>query len=400
MSAAALWEAFRTNPSADDLFTPRAHIVFLPTGAGASTDKQINEFYKAGGYTHAKKLHIEEKVIHRTVGESSAVDEVEVKAKFITGAGGWILPGIEPYHLADLTITFPMVICASFVENRIASVRYMWDNASVLKMVRLIGSRQSWPILAEAQIEALRDPSRVRLNPYGSIVTAGISTPRPQSMSNISQIFNTPPTSPTQVSSGPGKKGHPSQTSNIFSQQQQPTSPALNGSAKTKPHPSFTSSIFSQQSPTSPTPPPRTRPYSSSHTNIFGISPEERAKAKAEAEAVAKAKAEAEAAAAVAAASGPATPIPDGDDSQKPPTVDDAFDQDEANNATETKAAPPTKRIPAQEQPNGHRANKAPAPLSIPLPPAPIAAPAPVPAPPKQPPVRIHPNFRSSFTLG
>ncbi|KAK3809306.1 MAG: hypothetical protein J3Q66DRAFT_68743 [Benniella sp.] len=184
-SATALWEAFRSDPSAEDLFSPDGHIVFLPTGAGAATDKQIQEFYKNGGYTHPRKLHVQEKVIHRTIGESSAVDEVEATVKFISGGGGWLLPGIEAYHIEDLTITFPLVICASFVEDQITSVRYLWDNASVLKMVRLIASRHTWPIVAESQIIALREPSRFRLNPFGAIVstTSGNTTPRPYRVS-------------------------------------------------------------------------------------------------------------------------------------------------------------------------------------------------------------------------
>ncbi|KAG0316586.1 hypothetical protein BGZ97_006631 [Linnemannia gamsii] len=65
-----------------------------------------------------------------------------------------------------------LVICGSIVDNRIASVRYVWDNASVLKMVRLIGSRHSWPIVAETQVDALRNPTRFRLNPFGNATSA------------------------------------------------------------------------------------------------------------------------------------------------------------------------------------------------------------------------------------
>ncbi|GJJ71180.1 hypothetical protein EMPS_03530 [Entomortierella parvispora] len=214
---ALLWDAFRSDPSAPELFQSDAHIVFLPTGAGAAGEKYVREFYQVGGFSHPKKLAVEETVIHRTVGESSAVDEVEVTVKFVSGAGGWLLPGIEPHHLEDLTVTFPMVICASFAEDRIASVRYVWDNASVLKMVRLIGNRQSWPIVAETQVDALRSPTRFRLNPFGNVTDT--SGRRPQT--GISKIFQaTPPVSPSQ-DAGPvqqQRKGHPALTSTIFSQ--------------------------------------------------------------------------------------------------------------------------------------------------------------------------------------
>ncbi|CAO3570584.1 unnamed protein product [Mortierella alpina] len=214
-----LWEAFRADPSAGDLYLPDSHIVFLPTGAGAAGEKLIRDFYQSGGYSHPKKLAVEETTIHRTVGESSAVDEVEVTVKFASGAGGWLLPGIEPHHLEDLTITFPLVICASFQDDHIASVRYIWDNASVLKMVRLIGSRHSWPIVAETQVDALRNPSRFRLNPFGN-ATSSIAGSRPQT--GISNIFSaTPPLSPPQSAGAQAgqapKKGHPALTSTVFS---------------------------------------------------------------------------------------------------------------------------------------------------------------------------------------
>ncbi|KAF9936312.1 hypothetical protein BGZ75_008208 [Mortierella antarctica] len=273
-----LWEAFRADPSASDLYLPDSHIVFLPTGAGAAGEKLIRDFYQSGGYSHPKKLAVEETTIHRTVGESSAVDEVEVTVKFASGAGGWLLPGIEPHHLEDLTITFPLVICASFHEDHIASVRYMWDNASVLKMVRLIGSRHSWPIVAETQVDALRNPSRFRLNPFGN-ATSSTAGSRPQT--GISNIFSAPPPLSPPPSAGAQagqtpKKGHPALTSTVFSHLRNapletrnnhdqssltpisPTSPVDKPlgdkipSPTKKGHPALTSTLFNHLSKTNP----------------------------------------------------------------------------------------------------------------------------------------------------
>lgn len=74
------------------------------------------------------------------------------------------------------------------MENRIVSVRYIWDNACVLKMVKLIGSRHSWPIVTEAQIDALREPSRFRLNPFGNVVSVATSGAAPRSQSGVSTM--------------------------------------------------------------------------------------------------------------------------------------------------------------------------------------------------------------------
>ncbi|KAF8928936.1 hypothetical protein BGZ47_001360 [Haplosporangium gracile] len=247
---ALLWNAFRTNPASDEgLYLPDTHIVFLPTGAGAAGEHQVRDFFNAGGFSHPKKLAVEETVIHRTVGESSAVDEVEVTVKFVSGSGGWLLPSVAPHHLEDLSITFPLVICGSIVDDRIASVRYVWDNASVLKMVRLIGSRHSWPIVAETQVDALRNPTRFRLNPFGNATSPAGNRAQ---ISNISNIFS-PPVSPPQISAAQQqqlqqKKGHPALTSQIFSQQQQQpqatSPPASAGQSGKKGHPALTSTLF------------------------------------------------------------------------------------------------------------------------------------------------------------
>ncbi|KAF9153321.1 hypothetical protein BG015_003651 [Linnemannia schmuckeri] len=141
-----------------------------------------------------------------------------------------------------------LVICGSIVNDRIASVRYVWDNASVLKMVRLIGSRHSWPIVAETQVDALRNPTRFRLNPFGNATSpAGNRAP----ISNISNIFS-PPVSPPQISAvqqqqQQQKKGHPALTSQIFSKQQPSQAaspPASAGQSGKKGHPALTSTLF------------------------------------------------------------------------------------------------------------------------------------------------------------
>ncbi|KAF9428529.1 hypothetical protein BGZ94_002069 [Podila epigama] len=262
--ASQLWEAFRQDPAGDH-YLADSHIVFLPTGAGAAGEKYVRDFYRTGGFSHPKQLNVEEQVIHRTVGESSAVDEVEVTVKFVSGSGGWLLPGIAPHHLEDISITFALVICASFVENRIASVRYVWDNASVLKMVRLIGSRQSWPIVAETQVDALRNPSRFRLNPFGN-PTSTSATTRP-AQTGISNIFGaTPPVSPFSSTGSPStfaspsntpavaKKGHPALTSTVFSHLKNP--PATHGQPPLGPSSSdekLSDTLVSPTGQTSPT---------------------------------------------------------------------------------------------------------------------------------------------------
>ncbi|KAF9437926.1 hypothetical protein BGZ76_010469 [Entomortierella beljakovae] len=135
-------------------------------------------------------------------------------------------------------------------------------------MVKLIGSRHSWPIVTEAQIEGLRDPSRFRLNPYGTVT--GPAGSRPQ---GISKIFSSPPVSPPQQQTA-NRKGHPALTSTVFGHlknsnddlrratNQLPLSPSTsdesiaskngNGVATKKGHPALTSTLFNHLDKTNP----------------------------------------------------------------------------------------------------------------------------------------------------
>ncbi|KAG0232752.1 hypothetical protein BGW42_007912 [Actinomortierella wolfii] len=288
-TSTAVWAAFRADPAGDH-YLPESHIVFLPTGTGAANESLIRKFYQSGAYSHPKKLSVQERVIHRTVGVSSAVDEVEVTVKFVNGSGGWLLPGIEPHFLEDIVVTFPMVICGSIDQGKIASVRYLWDNAAVLKMAHLIGSRNSWPIVAEVQVDALREPSRFRLNPYGDPI--GASGNNTHIKSNISSIFNaTPPSEPSpsirSTLASPGsstpsapptpRKGHPALTSTAFDYLKNAPSPFLEHEAERKlgymaAH-TATGTPFSSSPPSSSSAAASSFPSPSSSSSSTAISP-------------------------------------------------------------------------------------------------------------------------------
>lgn len=156
------------------------------------------------------------------------------------------------------------------------------------------------------------------------------------------------------------------------------------------------SNIIAQQPVASQPQPSRT--YKRTSHNIFGIPPEEQAKAKA--------KAEAEAAAAAAQRQ----------HGLRPSAVIEAelerneeFQRElkgEMTEADNQQAALENlkKEIQTQEQLNAQQADqeaqKAPVQVETPVPvPAPVAT-APVPPPPQKPAARIHPNYRSSFTIG
>jgi hypothetical protein len=104
-----LWEAFRANPATDNLYHPDCRVIFMPTGVGAASAPAVLSFYKSGGYSHEKKLSVKEITHQRTVSSTSAVEETEVAATFVSGEGCWLLPGVDPSYLQGKILTFPMV---------------------------------------------------------------------------------------------------------------------------------------------------------------------------------------------------------------------------------------------------------------------------------------------------
>lgn len=51
-----------------------------------------------------------------------------------------------------------------FDEDKILSIRVYWDQASVLQQLKVIASRKGIPVRGVEQVEALRNPSTVKLN--------------------------------------------------------------------------------------------------------------------------------------------------------------------------------------------------------------------------------------------
>lgn len=42
-----------------------------------------------------------------------------------------------------------------FVNNKIQSIRYHWDQASILKQLKVITEKLQWPVIGEQQVDAL-----------------------------------------------------------------------------------------------------------------------------------------------------------------------------------------------------------------------------------------------------
>ncbi|CAG8438700.1 8720_t:CDS:2 [Ambispora leptoticha] len=183
MSIQQTWNEYKRHRDGDH-FTDTATLLFVPTASGARGYDAVRQYLAAAYDT--TKLSVKEKVIHRTISNDSIVEEAETTINFITGEGKWIIPGIDSRHTMDTTIVIPMVTIASFDLNRISSIRIYWDQASVLKQLKLITDKNSWPIVGERQIDGIRDVTNAYLNQFGKPdLPAGVSQSSESTRRNV-----------------------------------------------------------------------------------------------------------------------------------------------------------------------------------------------------------------------
>ncbi|CAG8467487.1 14683_t:CDS:1 [Acaulospora morrowiae] len=173
MSIEQIWDEYKQQRDGD-YFTDSASVVFVPTASGARGYDAVRQFLAAA--YDPRVLGIKENVIKRTVGPDSIVEELDTTISFVTGEGSWIVPGVDSRYLVDNKVVIPMVTTATFEGDRIISIRIYWDQASVLKQLKLVSDKNSWPIVSEKQVDALRDISSAHLNPFGrNDLAAGVS---------------------------------------------------------------------------------------------------------------------------------------------------------------------------------------------------------------------------------
>ncbi|CAI2176045.1 12096_t:CDS:2 [Funneliformis geosporum] len=165
MSILEVWEQYRKQRDGD-YFTENVSFVFVATATGARGYDAVRQFL-ATAYD-SRMLRVIDRVLIRTVGENSIVEESETTINFINGDGVWLVPGIDGRYTIDSQVVIPTVTSAVFEGDRISSIRVYWDQASVLKQLKLISDKNSsWPIVSDRQIDVVRDIAGAHLNPFG-----------------------------------------------------------------------------------------------------------------------------------------------------------------------------------------------------------------------------------------
>ncbi len=92
------------------------------------------------------------RLLARTVGQDRLIDEFVFSFTHDIEMD-WMLPGVPPTHRK---VEVPMVVVVQFQEDKIASERIYWDQASVLVQIGLIDPTEL-PVVGVAQARKFED---------------------------------------------------------------------------------------------------------------------------------------------------------------------------------------------------------------------------------------------------
>ncbi|KAI9720684.1 MAG: hypothetical protein M1828_005564 [Chrysothrix sp. TS-e1954] len=142
MALQAAYSRYLASPSAEALASD-ASIHYMPTLSSISNASAILRHLS----TQEQLLKKKENFLNVIENERGLCIEAETTISFMNG-GGTYLPGLDDNFLVDKTVTLPITHIVSFDrQNKIQQIRLLWDQASLLKMMDVVGSRgRNWPI--------------------------------------------------------------------------------------------------------------------------------------------------------------------------------------------------------------------------------------------------------------
>ncbi|KAL7308481.1 hypothetical protein PS15m_011681 [Mucor circinelloides] len=159
-----IWDSFKNKRTNTELYSENAVIMYVPTSVGVRGSTQIRKFFLNPQFS--EKANSVQEVVYNTVASGNRlIEEATWTIHFHTGECKWLVPQLDERYLMNATIKIPVTTSVVFdkADNKIESVRYSWDQASVLKQLKVISDKVQWPVIGEQQIEALRSPQTVRL---------------------------------------------------------------------------------------------------------------------------------------------------------------------------------------------------------------------------------------------
>ncbi|KAI7885733.1 hypothetical protein K492DRAFT_190691 [Lichtheimia hyalospora FSU 10163] len=183
----AAWATYKNKPSTSSIYTEDAVVIYLPSGAGARGNAQIRRFYLQPDF---KAAQIQEQVHGTVMSGNKVMEEVEWTITFHGSECNWLVPTVDEGLLMNATVKIPVMLSATFSGDQISVLRVHWDQASVLKQLRVISDRNKWPVRSGETVDALRNPTSVPLNPFAP--NNELATPLPASTTKKTLAIDAP----------------------------------------------------------------------------------------------------------------------------------------------------------------------------------------------------------------
>ncbi|EFE40837.1 conserved hypothetical protein [Trichophyton verrucosum HKI 0517] len=142
MTLQAIYEGFLARPE-PELLAEQASLHYITTTTSHSGSQDIIKHLQAVRRTLDKKSQV---TLNAVEGANSLCLEVETTLLFTCGGGPYLL-SLDDNFVVDQTVTIPVIHIVHFdAENKIVQIRQYWDQASLLRKLNVIGSRNNWPI--------------------------------------------------------------------------------------------------------------------------------------------------------------------------------------------------------------------------------------------------------------
>jgi hypothetical protein len=142
MTLVQVYAQFREHPKAEGL-AQDANFSYVSSGIVFAGQQAILEHLAKNEH----EINCKETIISCHETAVSLVLEVETHVEFVRGPGSF-LPGMSANFVADEKVSMIVVHIVMFNESQqISAVRYIWDQATLLKQLNVIGARgNAWPI--------------------------------------------------------------------------------------------------------------------------------------------------------------------------------------------------------------------------------------------------------------
>ncbi|KAG0988089.1 hypothetical protein G6F29_002015 [Rhizopus arrhizus] len=210
------WNLFKQKRTSVDLYTEDAVVVYVPTSVGVRGNTQIRKFFLHPHFSE-KANPVKETAFNTLMSNDRLIEESIWSVHFHSGACNWLVPGVEDRYLLNATVKFHVTASASFVNGKIQSIRYHWDQASVLKQLKVISDKAQWPVIGEQQADSLSSPNTMRLKTvpgrvFGPVdpkdqVTRPVRLPEPDTPPLRNIFAYEPPVERPLVAPHPNKLG-------------------------------------------------------------------------------------------------------------------------------------------------------------------------------------------------